>query len=372
MIGIGPQILQGRSEIIKRHLDYTNKLTSLTMIVSSLKFNGIIQKRVFSSKLSVIPTNSKNKFLFIYDAFKISVGLFKNKKFDLVVSQDPFATGLVAFLLKLLYGTKYVVSNHSDFIGNKYWLSERPIMNSFFQIIGFITIYYASGLRTVNISQLYQYKRFGLYRSQIWNLLPTPVENSKLLELALEEDRYYPKNKFILLWVGDGSQTVKNLDLLLRVSAYLLKAKKNIEILIAGTIPKDVQGTIQDDRFCFLGHCSQEKLISVYRSADALILTSNYEGFPKVFVEAFSAALPVFSTNFRSANEFVIDGYNGFISNIDDHIQLARNVLNYMNLGIEKRNGMRRNAYDSALKFGNYNDSVLKINKFWMNVAELS
>lgn len=73
--------------------------------------------------------------------------------------------------------------------------------------------------------------------------------------------------------------------------------------------------------FQFIGSTSDIK--SYLNSAHLLVMTSHIEGFPLVILEAFSAGLPVISTNVGGISEQISHGVNGFLFDDNDKDQLA-------------------------------------------------
>ncbi len=66
----------------------------------------------------------------------------------------------------------------------------------------------------------------------------------------------------------------------------------------------------------FTGYITQEKLIPLYRLADAFTLPVRLDihwGIPNVLIEAMATKVPVITTNLSSISELVKDGENGFI-----------------------------------------------------------
>jgi len=60
-----------------------------------------------------------------------------------------------------------------------------------------------------------------------------------------------------------------------------------------------------------LGWRSREELVSLYKSADLLLVPSRWEGFGLVAVEAMRAVLPVFASRVGGLQEVVADGETG-------------------------------------------------------------
>ena len=69
-----------------------------------------------------------------------------------------------------------------------------------------------------------------------------------------------------------------------------------------------VQGARRPDRIDVLGQITDEELVRLYRGADALIVTSRYEGFGRPTIEALAAGTPVVSFDNSSLGEILGDG----------------------------------------------------------------
>jgi glycosyltransferase involved in cell wall biosynthesis len=75
----------------------------------------------------------------------------------------------------------------------------------------------------------------------------------------------------------------------------------------------------------FLGELADLK--TVYRQADLLVLTSQWEGTPNVLLEAMACGLPVVASRVGGVAELVKDGVNGFLVEADDIDSIARSIL---------------------------------------------
>ena len=64
----------------------------------------------------------------------------------------------------------------------------------------------------------------------------------------------------------------------------------------------------------------------IYPIVDILILTSLWEGLPRIFPEAMAAGLPIVATKVDGAREVIRDGVNGYLAEPRDVETLTRRV----------------------------------------------
>ena len=68
-----------------------------------------------------------------------------------------------------------------------------------------------------------------------------------------------------------------------------------------------------EQHIAFLGYLSDEDLINLYRSSDALLFPTRFEGFGLPLLEAMAADCPVITTNIPVVNEIVQHNENGIL-----------------------------------------------------------
>jgi glycosyltransferase involved in cell wall biosynthesis len=82
-------------------------------------------------------------------------------------------------------------------------------------------------------------------------------------------------------------------------------------------------------RVRFLGPQPRERVVELFRAADASILSSSWENFPHTVVEALSAGTPVLATSVGGVAEVVQDGVNGLLVDSGDADALAESIRRY-------------------------------------------
>jgi len=102
------------------------------------------------------------------------------------------------------------------------------------------------------------------------------------------------------------------------------------------------------DDISFLG--KQEQMEEILAISDAFLLTSEYESFGLVALEAMAAHVPVISTNAGGLPEINVNGETGFLSNVGDVENMSANALRMLQDETLLKK-MKHNAYEHANKF---------------------
>ena len=342
MIGIGAEVIVGGGGgAQKRHLDYAQQVGHLTMVVSSFRNQNLRPTRL-SDCLMVLPTNSRNKICFLWDAWRLGRAKCKSRSIDLIVTQDPFATALVGWLLKCWFNIPLLIGNHSAFIKNSYWIRERPFLNRIFHRIATFLLLRADGTRVVNPYQKVVYNEIGVSEKRIW-FQPTPVpiesflsfpsrqlQNNLQSSLSLNEKR-------VLLWVGNPKQQVKDLTTLFKAIDHSRSVIPELVLLLVGdfskvsSLRKLASNLEKSSNIIFIGPVDHTKLPIYYHACEIYVHSSTYEGLAKVMVEAAASAKPIVSTNFKGVEGIVIEGKNGLLAPIGDSKKLADCILALLN-----------------------------------------
>ena len=102
-----------------------------------------------------------------------------------------------------------------------------------------------------------------------------------------------------------------------------------------------------EDRVRFLGSQPRDRVLELFRAADASILSSSWENFPHTVVEALAAGTPVIATTVGGVGEVVRDGENGLLVPAGDVDALAGAVRRFFS-DDELRNRLQAAAADSV------------------------
>jgi glycosyltransferase involved in cell wall biosynthesis len=103
-------------------------------------------------------------------------------------------------------------------------------------------------------------------------------------------------------------------------------------------------------RVRFLGAVPRERIVELFRAADATILSSSWENFPHTVVESLAAGTPVLATATGGVAEVVRDGENGLLVPSGDPEALAEAIRRYLGDG-DLRERLRAAAASSVADY---------------------
>lgn len=155
-----------------------------------------------------------------------------------------------------------------------------------------------------------------------------PAESD--LNVAPATHRFFESGDPVLLGVG-RLVAQKGWDVLLDAMPRLLAAR-SLKLLIAGVGPDHAALTKQIDRLGLIDHVDlvgyQASPWSWMKAADLVVMSSRYEGFGNVLVEAMAVGTPVVSTDCPyGPSEILEDGRYGMLVPVDDPAAMAAAIL---------------------------------------------
>lgn len=143
-----------------------------------------------------------------------------------------------------------------------------------------------------------------------------------------------------------GSLTHKKDHLFLLRALRGARCSYHLSIAGEGVVRSDLEDYIQrngmDRHVTLLGALSRETLNKRYLSSDMFVLSSRWEGFPNVLLEAMAYGLPVVSTAVSGAEDLIEDGVSGFLVPIGDEEKLVEAIQKLaLDADLRKRIGMQ-------------------------------
>lgn len=356
-------------DVLERHQKYADLAGQLEIIVLTKKG---FKKRKVDDHLTVYPSNSSGKLSYVFDALNLAKNIYWPDKIDLIVTQDPFLTGLAGLLIKKRFKISLLIHFHGDFWDNKYWLMEkgRWWFNWFFLLLSKLIVKQADGIRVVSSGIKKKLAKAGINQHKI-KVIPTPVDLEKFSQIdqaRVEKLKRQYDARPIILNVGRKDPSKDFKTFFKTIELVCQKFKKMIFLQAGANLQMNYCSDCdQEAIFESLGRLKHKKLIKYYQAADIYLSTSQHESFGKVLIEAMAAGLPVVATQTTGSQEIVKDGENGFLVPIGDKQNLAKKVLFLLNHPQEAKRIGEKGRQMVAKKF--HRQKITKqIISFWKEI----
>ncbi len=137
----------------------------------------------------------------------------------------------------------------------------------------------------------------------------------------------------------------------LEVALEAVAQVEGVSLLVAGDGPERAEMEERcrrlslGDRVRFLGALPRQRVLELFRAADATVLSSTWENFPHAVVESLAVGTPVIATAVGGVAEVVEDGVNGLLVPPGDPQALARAIRRlYGEPGLRDRLAARARA----------------------------
>lgn len=317
------KILDRESPVFARMKDLSGLFDELHIVVIGKKPKQINLAK--QDKLLIYNATSFFIFFSLFKAFwKGSAVASKLKKGgNWVTAQDPFETGVLAYLISIFYGLKLQLQVHTD-ISSLHFRKESALNRFRFALFAWL-IERADSIRVVS-KKVYEWTVLKYPKKASCSfLLPIFVDASELLSRQSSVDlaKEFPGvSKSVL--VVSRLETEKRIDLAIEAFKQASERIPNMILIICGdgsllTELEDLADKFGiKDQVKFVGW--QKDLVPYYRFADCLLVTSAYEGYGMNMAEATICGLPIVATDVGIAKE------DGALIISDDPEDISRKI----------------------------------------------
>jgi len=352
-------------------------VSSYHMIVFSKLSDGLKVVQT-DSGLVLHPTNSKTRLHMIGDAVAIGSSLLKNRVGKWVVtSQDPFETGLVGYVLKRRHKVPLNIQEHGDFFSTDAWRKES-VLNQIRFIFRKWILHRADTVRVVSARIEKTMQRIGISSEKIIRLaVRTDVYTGQGQETPADLHAEYPDASTIVLSMARFVPQ-KNLSLLVAAFATLHKQDANAMLILVGSGSEE-----QKIRDAVQAHNLGQAVVfkewtdtpqAYMQSADIYALSSNYEGWGRVLVEAMLAGTPVVTTDVGCASEVLLDDIHGLVVPVGDE-KLFSKALTTLAADEEMQNrfshAARRDIISAHISMEAYTDAWADILEYTYKITDV-
>ena len=309
MISSDRKILEEGSAVSERMKEYGALVEELHIVLLSDVRHGLKDKQL-PNNVWVYTTHSYLNFLRPIDACRLGKKIVFDSKFvrgkSIITVQDPFECGWVGMRIKRKWRIPLEVQLHTDPFSPYF----SGFLNSIRKTIARKVLHHADSIRVVTEGLKSKISKQLKIENSKLKILPIYVDKEKIENAPIKFDlhTHYPWHpwRFIMLSVSRLAPE-KNLELALAVLALVRKRFPDTGLVIVGSGPEEtslklkVKSLKLEDGVAFVGW--QDDLSSFYKTADAFIQTSLFEGYGLSLVEAGLSGLPVVTTSVGIALE---------------------------------------------------------------------
>lgn len=329
----------------------------------------------------------------ISDTKGINLDLFKElldrHKVDVLINQIGFSIGYTKILLKVRKEIPYklintlrinplnFVHNHDVFI--EQFLSKKGLSFLNSRILRSLILKYHIFKQRYELNyiiknidafillsdrfkvELYQIsKKIKQYDAKIFG-----INNPFVVPIS---EPNFDQKENIILFVGRLELIQKRTDLLLNIWKILHSKLTDWEFWIAGDGPEKshIKKFIKNNDLNRIKYLGQTDPNPLYQKAKIFHMTSSFEGFGNVLVEAQSyGTVPIMFDSYSAAQDIVIHNNTGFLikpfdvdTYVEKTIKLAKNLDEQVKLGKQAYEHSKKYAYDMT-----YEKWMIMINK---------
>ncbi|MDQ3076551.1 MAG: glycosyltransferase family 4 protein [bacterium] len=322
-IGTDRKIFQEGSAARKRMIEYGALFEELHIIVFAKKSLGLEPWRI-ANNVWIYPTNSSSKFLYIRDGVRVAKNIVKLRNFNaqstVVTAQDPSETGKVGLKMKQLYSFPLQVQVHTDIMSPHF--AAQSLLNRLRVSTARTVLGKADEVRVVS-------KR--IERSLIHSMR-VPSTKIDILPIYVDPLRFstpsgvdlhtlYPQFKTIVLMVS-RLEPEKNVGGALAIFEDIVKTFPDAGLVIVGSgteeslLRKKIKNLKLENSVVI--EAWQENLSGHYKTADIFLLTSLYEGYGMVLVEAAHHNLAIVTSDVGIVGDILIDGVSAMVNPVNN------------------------------------------------------
>jgi glycosyltransferase involved in cell wall biosynthesis len=296
MISSDRKLGEAGSAVSERMKEYGTLVEELHIVLLSDRSHGLKEAEL-AKNVWVYPTNSLTSILRPIDAARLGKKIIFDKKFvrgKSVITADSFEAGWAGLKIKKKWRLPLEVQIHTDPFSPYFSGFQNSVRKLFAKKI----LRSADSIRVV--SENLKSKIQNLKSDANIFVLPIFVNRSRIEDAPIKFDLHsrYPWH-FILLAVSRLAPE-KNLELALQALALVREKFPDTGLVIAGSGPEEGRLKSLAEKLKLEGAVEfagwQNDLASYYKTANAFIQTSFFEGYGLSLIEAGLSNLPALTT----------------------------------------------------------------------------
>lgn len=237
---------------------------------------------------------------------------------DIIHVHSLISGGFLAEKIKNKYHIPYVVTEHSTGFARNL-ISQEQIKE--------LTPVVDASSANLAVSNEFKELLTDIFKGGGWSYLPNIVSDNFIT------NRIIPKEEQVFNFINVcGLTKKKNIDLLIKTFAKAFKGNSSVKLKIGGdgeekaNLLELVRALNVEDQVVFLGQLTREEVKEEVSSADAFVLSSKYETFGVVLIEALALGKPVIATK-CGGPESIVTPEVGYLVENNSEEELSKAML---------------------------------------------
>lgn len=325
---------QAASDGANRRMVFASRIKTYTM-VSLCRPPGFEEKT--QGNIHVIPAVAKFTPLGMWRMYKTTASLCKQNKINVIQTQEPSTTGLIGFWLKKKFKLPICICVYGPNPWDEHW-RKSSLYNRIISPLAKRALQQADRIIADGTLTIESLKRAGIPEERLTRKVNVPSNITSFAKTdgqPLRSELLGNNGKQLLLHVGNMTLQ-KNVPFLLKAFLGISKQFPDALLVVVGKgkrAKKYHQMATKlglDSKVIWAGAVPHQEIPTYFRACDVCLMTSRFEGFPRVFVEAASSGRPVVTTLVSGCNDGVVDNQNGFIvaqGDMDSYVQRVCQLL---------------------------------------------
>lgn len=312
---------------------------------------------------------SRGRFSRFWKGYREAYARLRGNEYDIITTQD-IEHAWLAWFLRRKFQVPFEMQIHTDIYSPFFW--RGSLFNKLRVLSATFLIPRASCIRVVSRRVEHSLReKFSRYDLNI-SVLPIFPQSIDYGANIPSRPKVMDNRDFIILAVGRLAKE-KNFTLALDVFAEFLKKSPDALLLLIGEGPEEYALKKKCVELGISPHVEFQKryLQNEYQYADVLLVTSNYEGYSLVALEALHYGLPVVMTDVGVAGEVVKNGENGFVAPVGSGGGLLA-ALKALRSDPYLQKRMRERALAVPLPYGSFEEYRDKLLASWRTCGHKS
>ena len=327
MISTDKNILRQNSEAHDRMRLYAGIFRKLEIVVTG---SGPV---IGEGNLNIYPTGFKSALLGRVGLYKTVSSLCRKRRPDILSVQSPDEIGLIAYFAARRFHIPFQLQIHTDIFspwyrsaGRKEWIRYHiaRFLIPRADCIRVVSERIRRSVDQVLLQTKSPTRRGRLSLQQRITVLPIYTDVSKFINATPDPStgERFRSYKFRMIAIGRFMEKEKNFSMLIEMMRDFVKICPDALLVLVGDGQDMKNYELRIKNYGLEENVILESwrndLPSFLKSFDLFLLSSNYEGWGRVVIEAMAAGLPVVMTDVGLAGEVVKDGENGIVAPVAD------------------------------------------------------